>query len=68
MSSSEKFTHRILAITHRRFGTSYRSHFHGLLTLEDRADTFYRNVDELPLYAALISQQSADSVCITAEA
>jgi hypothetical protein len=37
-------TRRRVVIVHRRFGTMYRSHLLGLLTLEDETDTLSRNV------------------------
>ena len=54
-------TQGIMVISHRHFGTSYRSHFQGSrdstlidpLTIEGETDSFFRKVGkELPLYAA----------------
>jgi hypothetical protein len=46
-------TQRRVIVVYRRFGTTYRSHLHGLLTREDGTDTLSRNVGkQLPHDAA----------------
>jgi hypothetical protein len=53
-------TRRHVIILYRRFGTTYRSHFKELVTLEDGTDTLSQNVGKVTTRRRLTSRNSAD--------